>query len=57
MSKKEKRLSQMKPSHYYVFWGIMTAAVLTGQLYVGTGYRIMAQQTSDLTDLIYRALK
>ena len=57
MSKKEKRLSQMKPSHYYVFWGIMTAAVLIGQLYVGTGYRIMAQQTSDLTDLIYRALK
>ena len=57
MSKKEKRLSQMKPSHYYVFWGIMTATVLIGQLYVGTGYRIMAQQTSDLTDLIYRALK
>ena len=57
MSKKEKKLSQMKPSHYYIFWGIMTAAVVTGQIYVSTGYRMMAQQTSDLTNLLYQKLK
>jgi hypothetical protein len=35
----------------------MTLVVLLGQLYVGTGYRIMAQQTSDLTNLLSQALK
>jgi len=35
----------------------MTIIVLTGQLYVGTGYRIMAQSTQELTDLITRALR
>ena len=57
MSENQKRLSQMKPSHYYIFWGIMTAAVVTGQIYVSTGYRMMAQQTSDLTNLLYQNLK
>jgi len=47
----------MKPSHYYIFWGIMTATVLAGQIYVGTGYRTMAQQTSGLTNLLYQKLK
>jgi len=33
----------MKSSHYYIFWGICTVAVVLGQLYVGTGYRLMSQ--------------
>ena len=38
-----KRKAQMKSSSYYLFWGIATIAVVTGQIYVGTGYRRMAE--------------
>ena len=41
--KKEKVRAQMKSRFYYVFWGTATAAVVAGQLYVGTSYRAMAQ--------------
>ena len=30
-----------KDNRYYTFWGVMTLAVVTGQLYVGIGYRNM----------------
>ena len=33
----------MKSSSYYLFWGIATVAVVSGQVYVGTGYRAMAK--------------
>lgn len=33
----------MKSRFYYMFWGAATVAVVAGQLYVGTSYRIMAQ--------------
>ena len=33
----------MKSSSYYLFWGIATIAVVAGQIYVGTGYRRMAE--------------
>ena len=36
---------QIKSLWYYLFWGIMALAVVGGQLYVGTGYRIMAEAT------------
>jgi len=39
----------MKSSHYYIFWGICTVAVVLGQLYVGAGYRIMAESVNKLT--------
>ena len=39
----------MKSSHYYIFWGICTAAVVAGQWYVGSGYRIMAGSVLRLT--------
>tara|TARA_Y100000004_G_scaffold25671_1_gene25929 strand:+ start:380 stop:568 length:189 start_codon:yes stop_codon:yes gene_type:complete len=48
-NKKTKVLAQMKSSHYYIFWGICTAAVVAGQLYVGSGYRIMAGSVLRLT--------
>ena len=48
-NKKTKVLAQMKSSHYYIFWGICTVAVVFGQLYVGAGYRIMAESVNRLT--------
>ena len=34
--------NQFKSSSYYLFWGTATVAVVLGQIYVGTGYRRMA---------------
>ena len=42
----------MKSSHYYIFWGIATAAVVTGQLYVGTGYRLLHNSTQELINKV-----
>lgn len=44
---KNKR-HQVKSRWYYIFWGTATIAVVLGQLYVGTGYRIMAQSVNSL---------
>ena len=41
--KKEKLRAQVKSRFYYIFWGTATVAVVLGQLYVGTGYRLMSQ--------------
>ncbi len=41
--KKQKLRAQVKSRFYYYFWGLCTVAVVFGQLYVGTGYRLMAQ--------------
>ena len=43
LNKKEKVRAQMKSRFYYLFWGTATAAVVAGQLYVGTSYRAMAK--------------
>jgi len=48
-NKKTKVLAQMKSSHYYIFWGICTVGVIIGQLYVGTGYRVMAESVNLLS--------
>ena len=37
---------QVKSNKYYVFWGACTIGVLLGQIYVGNGYRRMAD-TND----------
>lgn len=50
--KKIKKLAQMKSSHYYIFWGIATAAVVAGQLYVGTGYRLLHDSTQELINKV-----
>ena len=39
---KKKQQHQVKSRMYYYFWGVCTVAVVLGQLYVGTGYRLMA---------------
>jgi hypothetical protein len=38
---------QVKSRWYYIFWGTMAVAVVGGQIYVGTGYREMAQATKS----------
>ena len=35
----KNRMHQIKSSWYYIFWGLMSASVVAGQIYVGTGYR------------------
>ena len=49
---KEKTRAQMKSSHYYIFWGIATVAVVLGQLYVGTGYRLLHSGMQELLDKV-----
>tara|TARA_R100000278_G_scaffold122610_1_gene109230 strand:+ start:693 stop:869 length:177 start_codon:yes stop_codon:yes gene_type:complete len=39
-----------KTNKYYTFWGIMTIAVVIGQLYVGIGYREMTDSIKELID-------
>ena len=38
-----KTKAQVKSSRYYLFWGAATIAVVAGQIYVGSGYRRMAE--------------
>jgi len=37
-----KQRHQVKSRWYYIFWGTATVAVVAGQIYVGTGYRLMS---------------
>ena len=48
MIKMSKAKPQVKSKFYYYFWGICTVSVVLGQLYVGTGYRVMAESTLQL---------
>ena len=43
----KKMIKQIKSQWYYVFWGVMSVAVVSGQIYVGTGYREMAEATKS----------
>ena len=49
---KEKRRHQVKSKFYYIFWGLATASVFAGQLYVGSGYRQMARSFNRIIDTI-----
>ena len=55
--KKEKLRAQVKSRFYYYFWGVCTVSVILGQLYVGAGYRIMANSVNTLTYSLSQALK
>ena len=46
-----KLRAQVKSKFYYVFWGTATVAVVLGQLYVGTGYRVLH---GDMRELLRR---
>ena len=43
---------QVKSSRYYIFWGAATVAVMSGQIYVGNGYRQMSEKVEDLTEVM-----
>jgi hypothetical protein len=45
---KTKLRAQVKSRFYYIFWGAATIAVVLGQLYVGSGYRILHQDMREL---------
>jgi|TARA_B100000035_G_scaffold295236_1_gene286145 hypothetical protein len=51
-TKKIKRKAQVKSSHYYLFWGVCTVAVVLGQLYVGTGYRVLHGGVQELLNKV-----
>ena len=52
MITKEKQRNQVKSRFYYVFWGTATFAVVAGQLYVGSGYRLMSGAFHRIMDTI-----
>ena len=49
---KPKVRAQVKSRFYYVFWGIATVAVVAGQLYVGTGYRLLHSGMVELLEKV-----
>ena len=52
MINKEKQRAQVKSKFYYIFWGVATASVVLGQLYVGSGYRMFARSLNRIFDTI-----
>ena len=49
-SKKEKIRAQVKSRWYYFFWGTATLTVFVGQMYVGNGFRRMAESVDRVLD-------
>ena len=49
---KDKARNQVKSRFYYIFWGVATASVVFGQLYVGTGYRGFANSLNRIFDTV-----
>ena len=49
---KTKVKAQVKSRFYYIFWGTATVAVVLGQLYVGTGYRVLHSGIQELLDKV-----
>ena len=49
---KKSQRHQVKSKFYYIFWGTATVAVVLGQLYVGTGYRILHDGMQELLDKV-----
>ena len=53
MTKDTKKLrAPVKSRFYYIFWGTATVAVVAGQVYVGTGYRLMSGAFHRIMDAI-----
>ena len=57
MITKEKQRNQVKSKFYYIFWGLATVSVFTGQLYVGSGYRQMSRSFNRIVDSIVLELE
>jgi len=43
---------QKKSRMYYYFWSVMTITVFLGQLYVGTGYRLLHNSMQELLNKV-----
>ena len=50
--KKMKSPRQKKSRMYYYFWSVMTITVFLGQLYVGTGYRLLHNSMQELLNKV-----
>ena len=51
MTKDKKKLrAQVKSRWYYIFWGTATVAVCAGQLFVGSGFRRMAESVDQVLE-------
>ena len=50
--KNEKVRAQVKSRWYYIFWGTATVSVVLGQLYVGTGYRLLHSGMQELLNKV-----
>ena len=50
MTKTTKIRAQVKSRFYYLFWGTATIAVVAGQVYVGSGFRRMADTLQRVLD-------
>ena len=51
MNKDKRKLrAQVKSRWYYIFWGTCTVAVCAGQLFVGNGFRRMAESFESVLD-------
>ena len=48
--KREKLRAQVKSRWYYIFWGAGTVSVFAGQIYVGYGFRRMADSLNRWFD-------
>ena len=46
----KKQRHQVKSRWYYIFWGAATASVFAGQLYVGSGFRRMAETGNAISN-------
>jgi hypothetical protein len=51
-TKKTKIKAQVKSRFYYLFWGIATLSVVSGQIFVGRGYQQMNESINVLNDIL-----
>ena len=49
-SKLKKQRHQVKSRWYYIFWGTATVAVCAGQIFVGSGFRRMAESVDKVLE-------
>jgi hypothetical protein len=49
-NKLRKQRHQVKSRWYYIFWGTATVTVFAGQMYVGSGFRRMAESLDRVLD-------
>ena len=52
-----KLRAQVKSKWYYIFWGMATASVVSGQIYVGSGYNKMSDNLDKKTSVFVRISK